>query len=372
MPVFKVGRTYWYEFVHRGVRYRKSTRLREERAAMKVEADAFAVASGAAPPKPVTMATVPTLREFEATFISWCNRELPNQRTRGFYRVNYGRLLQFKPLAMARLNDIDEAMIEQFKIAMDAKQFGQTVVNRYLTTLRKALRYASRTLRLFDRVPIIKLYPNERQREFVFNDEDYQRWLNIAPEPLRSASVLARECGICRNEMLSLERDCVLISDEPDEKGLFGDLNVHRGLKRKERKRQLPITRAMHDVIMPLLKQSQCQHLFTATMDATQPLPDATLENQLSRTKAGLKLHRDAGLHALRHTFLTEMAKRVDAFTLQRIAGHVKITTTMRYVQVQKEAIKDAFAQKFSQTAQTVPLKFPLLKKGKKRNAVGH
>jgi hypothetical protein len=31
--------------------------------------------------------------------------------------------------------------------------------------------------------------------------------------------------------------------------------------------------------------------------------------------------HVDAGLHALRHTFLTEMGENVDVFTLKRIAA---------------------------------------------------
>ena len=38
------------------------------------------------------------------------------------------------------------------------------------------------------------------------------------------------------------------------------------------------------------------------------------------------------GLHALRHTFLTEAGEYTDPFTLQYVAGHDNIKTTMRYV----------------------------------------
>ena len=144
--------------------------------------------------------------------------------TRPFYEVNFGRLLKFSPFAGARLDQIDEAMIERFKTAMDADGCGKTTVNRRLSTLRKALRYASRTLKLFDRLPVVTLYGKddgpdvEREREFVFDAITYQLWLAAAPEPLRSASVLARACGICRGEMLALERDCVVILDQPNDK----------------------------------------------------------------------------------------------------------------------------------------------------------
>jgi integrase len=51
---------------------------------------------------------------------------------------------------------------------------------------------------------------------------------------------------------------------------------------------------------------------------------------KLARDK--IRLDPDAGLHALRHTFLTEGGEYRDTFTLQYIAGHHTIKTTMRYV----------------------------------------
>jgi site-specific recombinase XerC len=43
--------------------------------------------------------------------------------------------------------------------------------------------------------------------------------------------------------------------------------------------------------------------------------------------------HPDAGLHALRHAFLTEAGRHTqNVRALQKLAGHSKIETTMRYV----------------------------------------
>jgi site-specific recombinase XerC len=46
-----------------------------------------------------------------------------------------------------------------------------------------------------------------------------------------------------------------------------------------------------------------------------------------------LSFHPDAGLHALRHSFLTEAGRHTqNVRALQKLAGHSKIETTMRYI----------------------------------------
>ena len=58
-----------------------------------------------------------------------------------------------------------------------------------------------------------------------------------------------------------------------------------------------------------------------------------------------IKTHPDAGLHALRHTFLTEAGEYTDPFTLQYVAGHDNIKTTMRYVHPREEAVEKLFVR---------------------------
>jgi integrase len=55
------------------------------------------------------------------------------------------------------------------------------------------------------------------------------------------------------------------------------------------------------------------------------------------------KTHPDAGLHAMRHTFLTEAGEYTDPFTLQYVAGHDNIKTTMRYVHPREAAVHKLF-----------------------------
>jgi integrase len=61
--------------------------------------------------------------------------------------------------------------------------------------------------------------------------------------------------------------------------------------------------------------------------------------------RAKIETHPDAGLHTLRHTFLTEAAEYTDPFTLQYVAGHRNIKTTMRYVHPQANAVDKLFGR---------------------------
>jgi integrase len=358
--IHKRGRVYWYDFTYNGIRYQKSTRVRNLRDAEAIEA-AFktnlaraevGIQQKDAPP-------IPTLAEFQPRFMDWVMRTKKNEGTRVFYRDCYRRLVEFKPLGRARLNMIDEPLIEEFKGSLSVSA---TRCNRYLSTLRKTLIYACRSLKLIPKTPVITLYSKEdgaeRECDYVFTPGDYRDWLDAAPEPLRSASVLAHDSGLCRGEMLALQRDAVHLRESPDERRFWGMIEVRRGLKRDARRRTLPITEAMAVVLVKLLSQSACDHVFTSLQDASRPLSCNTLASQHSAIKQTCRFHPDAGLHALRHTFLTEAGRHTrNIRALQKIAGHSRIETTMRYIHPDAEdmlaiasAVEQAWAPRLEPT----------------------
>src|SRR5581483_5286396 len=92
-----------------------------------------------------------------------------------------------------------------------------------------------------------------------------------------------------------------------------------------------------------LLRQSRCAYVFTSPQDLATQLAPWVLETQITRVRKKISTHPDAGLHALRHTFLTEAGEYTDPFTLQYVAGHDNIKTTLRYVHPREEAVERLF-----------------------------
>jgi len=338
MRVFKRGKYFHYEFEFEQRRYRGSTHRKNEREAIQMAAgiqfNTMKKAVGLA-----STAAAPTIREFQAKFNSWVEQELEDKGTQEFYKSCYCRLVACSFLSDTRLNEIDEPKVEKFKtwaLSLDAVKT-KTTVNRYLATLSKALHYAADKLKLIERVPKIHKFPKsktcERERDFTFTDDQYANWTAAAPEPLRTASILARGAGLSLNEMMALQKDCIHFEDKPDARGIHGVIEIRRGLKRESRRRNLPITAAMRKVLVTAMKQSRCKYVLASTVSPAKPMSKNTIEDQIRQTRIKVGLPTDAGLHTLRHTFLTragELTQNVKA--LQKLAGHSNVTTTMRYI----------------------------------------
>jgi integrase len=359
MRVFKRGEKYYYEFrLHRRL-FKKSTRCKNKADALNIATAERMRLLNAKAGIQLPRTSVPTLNEFSVTFMDWVRNEIESTRTREYYDGNMLRLIEYRSMASTPIDQIDEPMIESFKrwvsirvSKVSGRPISKSTINRYLGTLKKALRYAHRKLKLIDRVPVIELYKAGRNREYVFSNDEFNKWLRLCNEPLRSASILARYSGICRGEMVALLKDSVTLFDEPDCDGSYGEIEVRRGLKRDCRRRTLKVNQQMKEVLDKLISRSTCEHVFTAVTDPSRPLHAPVLSVQLRRVKKQGNFHADACLHTLRHTFLTEMGEITDAFTLQKIAGHTRIETTMRYVHPQKKAINSAFQKFFAASTQ--------------------
>lgn len=114
MSIYKRGSVYWYSFVFRGERVQQTTRQGDRKVARQMEAaQRTALAKGEV--GILERKPAPILKDFSQQFVDYVQtRSAEKPKTIQFYAQQMARLLEFEPLASARLDAIDESLIERF------------------------------------------------------------------------------------------------------------------------------------------------------------------------------------------------------------------------------------------------------------------
>lgn len=338
MGVFKRGRVYWYHFLFNGEHVQESTKQGNPRTARQMEAaHKTALAKGEVGIR--ERKPVPLLKDFAQRFIDAIEvRCAAKRNTVQFYASKLARLLKFEPLADARLDRIDEALIESY-VQGRSKQVAPASVNRELATLRRLLRLAHEW-REIDRVPRIRLLPGERERIFVLNHAQEREYLSSAPQPLHDAAMLMLDTGLRVGEVLALDWHDVHL--EPAGAARLGYLHVRSG-KSKNAKRNLSLTPRVRAMLETRLAAARLSPLVFTSEGGTGSLSIFTLEDQHSRVRKAMGLS-ECVIHSFRHTFGTRVGEAgADAFTIMRAMGHSTVTVSQKYVHPTPEAMERAF-----------------------------
>jgi integrase len=261
-----------------------------------------------------------------------------------FYTAKLSRLEEYAPFAGARIDKIDEGVIEGYVVARRAA-VGPATVNRELATLRRILRLAHEWKEI-QRVPRIRLLTGERVREFVLSRKQEEIYLGACPQPLNDIAVLMLETGLRIGEALHVE--WADVTPAPVNGARFGFLRVREG-KSKNARRVIPLTDRAAAMLRTREKSKMSGFVF-ANRDG-QPYQGTSI-NHLHRDAVASKVEGkrkpifpgDFVLHSLRHTMLTRLGESgVDAFTIMRIAGHSSIVVSQRYIHPTPEAVERAF-----------------------------
>jgi len=345
MAIFKRGGVYYYEFVFSGRRYCKSTKVKNQRDAADIER-AFRTSLAKGEVGIVERKKMPTFKEFSETFMDAIRvRSADKPATVGFYADRTTRLLKYRPLADARLDSIDEALIERYVTARRAV-VQPASCNRELATLRRALRLAE-DWKLIVRAPRVRLLKGERQRTFVLSHEEEAKYLAACPPLLRDAASVMLDTGLRIGELLNLSwKD---IRFEPTGAAKFGSVRVTAG-KSQNALRTLSLTARASAVLFARRKASKSPYVFPGKSPDV-PILVTSLNHLHSRVREsivnGKKHHAfpaEFVLHGLRHTFLTRLGEAgTDAFTIMRLAGHSSVTVSQRYVHPTLDSCETAF-----------------------------
>jgi len=341
MSIFKRGHTYWYHFYFNGEHVQRSTKQGNPRVARQIEAAYRTRLAKGEVGIVEKKAPAPTLKSFAERFKDSIKvRSAEKPQTVRFYLSKLDRLLEFQALASARLDTIDEALIETY-VQHRRETVSPASVNRELATLRRLLGMAYQW-KVIDRIPVISKLDGERSRDFVLSREQELKYLDSAQQPLKDAALLLLDTGLRVGELIGLEKADVHLGTTNGSK--FGYLRVKSG-KSKSATRAVSLTGRVSAMLRTRMASNDSQWIFPGRGKGTDDaFLSTSLDAQHGRARTALGLPKDFVLHSLRHTFLTRLGEAgVDAFTIMRIAGHSTITVSQKYVHPSTEAMERAF-----------------------------
>jgi site-specific recombinase XerC len=132
----------------------------------------------------------PTLAGFATRFKDHIKlRSAEKPETIRFYNSKLDRLLEFAPLASARLHKIGDELIERYVTKRVEKGLAPANVNRELATLRRLL-YLAKRWNIIATVPKIDMLAGERSRTFVLSREIEPHYLEFAGRALERCRAL--------------------------------------------------------------------------------------------------------------------------------------------------------------------------------------
>lgn len=339
------------EFVFEGRRCQKTAKTGDKRAAQNIEskwkADLAQGLAGLAQRK-----TARYFSEFADECMDAVRVRIAKPRTIEFYEAQTGILKAFEPLAKVRLTDIDERLIEAF-VQHRSGQVSNASVNRALSTLRKFLGMAFEWKHI-DRIPKVKKLGGEQIREFVLTTTQEMAYFEAAPQPLKDIATLLIDTGLRCSEALNLTWADVRL--EGDSNSKLGSVTVREG-KSVNARRTVALTHRVREMLERRKEKSQeskekspehkekSQSSYVFATKSGVPMLASSLSHLHCKARKAAGLTAEFVLHSLRHTFLTRLGELgVDAFVIQKIAGHYSIVVSQRYVHPSRSAMENALA----------------------------
>ncbi len=331
--------SWFYRFKRNGVTIRVCTKQGSKRVAEELErAERTRLARGEA--GLYDHRDIPTLKAFIPRYLEGVTAKAS---TKHFYEQKVKDLLAFPALAGARLDRIDENLIQRFlthrrqQVAYPGRpavkhKVSITTVNHALRTLRRILRVAEE-LKVIQRAPRIHILPGEVHREYVLPLADEPAYLAAAPEPLRSIATVLVDTGLRLGECLALEWRDVHLDDEPY-------VYVRAG-KTRAAVRAVALTKRVTALLRARQATITDSLVFSNRQD--HPWAGTYLDLLHRRVRRALKLPETFVLHSLRHTALTRLgASGADVHTIKTFAGHSSILISQRYVHPSPEHVRAA------------------------------
>ena len=185
-----------------------------------------------------------------------------------------------------------------------------------------------------EQVPFIPFGKRPQTLPVVLSPEETVQFLEAA-EPGRDRTLFRTTyaCGLRLSEVVHLQ-----IPDIDSKRML---VSVRQGKGAKDR--LVPLSVRLLEVLRDYWREYRPRPWLFPGRDGEQPLTGGAVERRFRRTLARAGLTKAATMHTLRHCFATHMLEAgVDLRTLQAMMGHTSLETTMRYLHISSQRLRQA------------------------------
>jgi integrase len=332
MGLFKRGGVYWYEFIYEGRRIRRSSNVRNQRAAGEIER-AYRTALAKGEVGITERKPIPSFRVAMDDFIKW-SFESHKKATHVRYKTSSVALC--KHFRNMQLDKITPEAVERFKTTRAAeyktvrgdgkrvktdKRLRPATVNRELACLKALFHFVIKADVLAKNpVSRVKMMAEDNLQTRVLTFPEQQKYLAKATPVLFDVATLMLETGMRPEEVYTIRPENVDL--------LKGALQVPQG-KTASARRLLRLTAAAREVLTRRMTGLEGAYLFPCESDPERPIPK--VNNAHDRAVRDSKI-APIRLYDLRHTWATRAAMSgIDLVTLASMLGHAKINMVLRY-----------------------------------------
>ncbi|HRI65731.1 MAG TPA: site-specific integrase, partial [Polyangium sp.] len=287
----------------------------------------------------ITFAEV--VHEFRQTFMV-TNLKIATRR--GYDAVFASTLLP--KFGTSPITKVDGRAAEELDLELAKRTLALSTRNNIQIVLRSLLRFAlSREYIPAMPVNMPKLKKIGQSILAIPSDAEVALLLDYARKSHRLSFTLMSDAGLRPNEVRALRRRDVQLRYDND-KPVGGFISVRRGWSHgeihtpKTGQREVPISPELARALAPAMHGDRDGHI--ATTHAGTPWRQSGLDQAFERViqRAGLE---GWSVYCLRHYAITSWLRAgIPVHVVQRMAGHVHLSTTQRYVHFLKEDLEDA------------------------------
>lgn len=353
MAIYLRGKSWYYDFVHKGQRYTGSfgpvsrTVAKEELARKKAE-----VVEGRL--NPAKARKSPRFDAFAEQYLDWVKA---NKKPLTTLRVQTTLTHLIAFFGQKKLSDLTPWHLEQYKKERREADMAPATVNLELGMLKAMLRKAQAWGKLTEHPgKEVKPLKGVQGKTRFLSEEEEERLLSVCSPPLQHIVQVGLLTGFRRQELTSLRPE--------DVDFVRGTVSVAACYSKNGESRMLPIGPQLRAVLEEALATRRDAPTVFAT-DKGYPWK-RSLSDTFRRVavRAGLE---PLGPHVLRHTFASRLVMAgVDLRTVQELMRHKTIAMTLRYAHLSPdhkrkamEILESKFPAKSPATFHNTPLAAP-------------